>query len=159
MELNRIVQQDKSQKDRITPMVVRCFADLGLAYELRARLRVLCPEFFELETEETRDDTKTLNLLTKEHGILALYDVKMITGPSHAGEKFLRLGDLGDPTRLPYRVSKKRTKNNVEMMQATERQLDAVWDRWDAHLKKHLSQKRTPYFKALCRREASCSVL
>jgi hypothetical protein len=74
----------------------------------------------------------------KNPKVLALYDLKMIVMPAQAGDKFLRLGDLGDPTRLPYPVNKKRTRDNVEIMQTTERSLDALWDRYDSHLKKHL---------------------
>ncbi|KAF2832169.1 hypothetical protein CC86DRAFT_424530 [Ophiobolus disseminans] len=135
MELNRLVQHDKSQKDRVTPMVARFFADLGMAYELRARLKMLCPELFELKDPDEREAIKWLSADSR---IIVLYELKMIAGPSHAGEKFLRLADLGEPTKLPYPVNKKRTKNNVETMQATEQRLDELWDKYDAHLEKHL---------------------
>jgi hypothetical protein len=42
LEINRLAQQDKKQKDRITPMVSRFIADLGMVYELRSRLRIIC---------------------------------------------------------------------------------------------------------------------
>jgi hypothetical protein len=42
------------------------------------------------------------------------------------------------PTQLPYIVNKKRSKNNVEIMQSTERSLDALWDEYDSHMMKYL---------------------
>jgi hypothetical protein len=138
MELNRVVQQDQSQKHRVTHMVARFFADLGLAYELRSRLRMLCPRPFDPLFQGSTSQMEKIHFWTKNPEILALYDLKMIVMIAHAGDKFLRLGDLGDPTRLPYPVNKKRTKDNVEVMQTTERSLDALWERYDSHLKKHL---------------------
>jgi hypothetical protein len=73
--------------------------------------------------------------------VFAIYGLKMIVGPSHAGDKNFRLGDLGDPSRLPYPMNKRRTKDHVETMQTSERQLDALWDKYDVHLKKHLKPK------------------
>jgi hypothetical protein len=140
MELNRVVQQDQSQKHRVTHMVARFFADLGLAYELRSRLRMLCPRQFDPLYQDSTIQSKMTRYWTKNPNVLALYDLKMIVMPAHAGDKFLRLGDLGDPTRLPYPVNKKRTRDNVEIMQTTERSLDALWGRYDSHLKKHLKQ-------------------
>jgi hypothetical protein len=35
-ELIRLIRQHKPQKDRVTPMMTRFFADLSLAYELRS---------------------------------------------------------------------------------------------------------------------------
>jgi hypothetical protein len=62
----------------------------------------------------------------------------MIASPSHAGNKFLRLGYLGDPAQLPYPVYKNRNKNNVGIMQTTETRLDMPWNKYDAHLRFHL---------------------
>ncbi|KAF1940134.1 hypothetical protein EJ02DRAFT_424234 [Clathrospora elynae] len=138
MELNRVVQHDKKEKDRVTPMVARFFADLGIAYELRSRLRMICPHLFDLKQDEMKERDGLLSAWSRDTGILALYELKMIVGPSHAGKKFLSLGDLGAPPRLPYPINKKRTKDTVETMQVTERNLDELWAKHDEHLKKHL---------------------
>jgi len=39
---------------------------------------------------------------------------------------------------MHYPLSKRHTKGYVETMQATERRLDALWEKYDLHLKKHL---------------------
>jgi hypothetical protein len=104
-EINRMIQQDKPQKDRVTPMVARFFANLGPAYELRSRLRRLCPQLFGPENEDQEADSIVLKTWPKDDRILALYDLKMIASPSHAGNKFLHLGYLGDSAQLPYPVN------------------------------------------------------
>jgi hypothetical protein len=93
-EINRMIQPDNPQKDRVTPMVARFFANLGPAYELRSRLRRLCPQLFGPENEDQEADSIALKTWAKDDEILALYDLKMIASPSHAGNKFLRLGIL-----------------------------------------------------------------
>lgn len=125
-ELNRLVQQDRTQKERVTPVVARRFGDLGLAYELRSRLKMLCPRLFEVSFQDTQGNKAALEWWNNNPGILALYELKMIVGKGLAGDKFLPLGDLGDLTKMPYPVNRKRTRNNVEIMQATERQLDEL---------------------------------
>jgi hypothetical protein len=125
LEINRLAQQDKKQKDRITPMVSRFIADLGMAYELRSRLRVICPQLFDAETRDERTEAEDMgHYWSQDRGILALHDLKMINGPSHAPKKMVRLGDIGHPSCFPYPVHKNRTRANVETMQASERQLD-----------------------------------
>ena len=47
-ELNKLIQTDKKQKDRVTPFVARFIADLGLECEFRKQLRMLCPRAFVL---------------------------------------------------------------------------------------------------------------
>ena len=63
------------------------------------------------------------------------------TGPAHAGKKFLKLGAYGDPTssRFYYPVQKRQTKENNEATQAAERNLGALWDKFDAHMHQHVS--------------------
>jgi hypothetical protein len=73
--------------------------------ELRSRLRRLCPQLFGPNNEDQEADSIALKTWTKDAGILALFDLKMIASPSHAGNKFLRLGYLGDSAQLPYPVN------------------------------------------------------
>jgi hypothetical protein len=103
--------------------------------ELRSRL---CPQLFGPENEDQEADLIALKTWTKDAGVLALYDLKLIASPSHAGNKFLRLGYLGDLAQLPYPVNKNRNKNNVGIMQTTEKRLDMLWNKYDAHLRFHL---------------------
>ena len=142
VELSRLIQTDKKQKERITAFVARFIADLGFAREVRRQLRLLCPSVFndygksvgvkmEEDQELRKECLQTLKPMT---------DLMFITGPAHAKEKFLRLGAIGNPTsgRFIYPVNKKRTQENHEMMQVAEQNLDAVWDEYDNHLQKHL---------------------
>jgi hypothetical protein len=138
MEMNRVVQQDKAQKSRITPMVARFLADLSLAYELRSWLQMIFPQLFDKETLDQQAELADRNEWGDTPGIHGLYDLKMITAPAFAGNKFLRLGDIGNPFQFLYSVHKKRPHANVESMQRAERQLDMVWEKHDTHLKKHL---------------------
>ncbi|KAI1516486.1 hypothetical protein Ptr86124_005023 [Pyrenophora tritici-repentis] len=138
MEMLRVIQQDKTQKPRITPMVARFMSDLGLGYELRSRLSILCPQIFQPGKKEEARTKVALDSLKFDQAFLAMYDLKMIVSPFYAGKNFLRLGDLGEPFTLPYPVSKRRTKESVETMQASERRLDALWEKYDEHLKKLL---------------------
>ncbi|KAF2121592.1 hypothetical protein BDV96DRAFT_640976 [Lophiotrema nucula] len=144
-ELNRLIGMDKNQKDRITPMVARFVADLGLGYELRSQLFMLCPSMFDgynlYENRRIMDWAK--------EKLLPLYDLKMIMGHNHAGDKFLKLGEAGNPSKLYYPVDKRPTKDNVESMQNAERNLCHVWLRFDAHMATHLKPATNAYFLGL----------
>ena len=142
-ELNKLIQTEKKQKDRCTAFVARFIADLGLECEFRKQLRMLCPRAFVLRGKilgvKLEEDEKLLNwTLTC---VKPLTELLFAAGPSHAGNKFLRLGADGDPTsgRFYYPVHERRTKENNEALQAAERNLDALWDRFDAHMRQHVS--------------------
>jgi hypothetical protein len=106
-------------------MVARFFANLGPAYELRSRLRRLCPQLFGPKNEDQEADSIALKTWTKDAGILALYDLKMIASPTHAGNKFLRLGYLGDSAQLPYPVNRIGTRTTLESCKRRKR--DWTW--------------------------------
>ncbi|KAF2680989.1 hypothetical protein K458DRAFT_489518 [Lentithecium fluviatile CBS 122367] len=124
-ELSRLVQTDKNYKARISPMAARFIADLGLSYELRAQSRMLCPSLFSGPAPLSGEQVDTSQTWVGEQ-LRGLHELKMCTSVSHSGDKFLRLGESGDPARLPYPINKKRTKEHVETMQKTERQLDLL---------------------------------
>jgi len=119
-------------------MLSRFFADLGLAYGLRAQLKMVCPGLFDTWNPDTGGELAMIKSWATDLGIRALYELKVANGPSHSGSKFLRLGDLGDPAQLPYLSNRRRTKDNVEVMQSTEGKLDTLWAKYDDHLKKYL---------------------
>ncbi|KAI4952416.1 hypothetical protein J4E91_002886 [Alternaria rosae] len=53
----------------------------------------------------------------------------------------LRLGELGHPKIMPYPVGKRRTKENMETIQATERRLDELWSKFNAYIQKYLHKE------------------
>ena len=66
-------------------------------------------------------------------------------GPEYHAKRrhdLLRLGELGHPKTMPYPVGKRRTKENVEIMQATERRLDELWGKFDAYVRKYLNKNQ-----------------
>ncbi|KAF2870536.1 hypothetical protein BDV95DRAFT_619552 [Massariosphaeria phaeospora] len=149
-ELNNLVHTDKSQKARITPMVARFIGDISLGYELRSQLRLLCPLLYRQDDQNNPYE----KILEVENPSLIellrpLYDLKMIVSPAHAGSKFLKLGDLGNPAMFYYPVDKRRTQDNVEAMQTAERNLDALWAKYDGHLRTHLSAETNDVLQAI----------
>jgi len=73
-------------------------------------------------------------------------------GPEHHAKHrhdLLRLGELGHPKTMPYPVGKRRTKENVEIMQATKRRLDELWSKFDAYVQEYLDEKRLGYLEFL----------
>lgn len=119
-------------------MVSRVFADLGLAYGLRAQLRMVCPELFDPLKPDNKGELAMIKWWATNQGIRALYELKIANGPSHSGSEILRLGDLGDLAQLPYPSNKTRTKEHVEAMQSTKGKLDTLREKYDEHLKKYL---------------------
>jgi hypothetical protein len=139
MEMNWTVQQSKKQKERITPMAAQFLADLSMAYELSYQLRMICPQLFNAETLDSKAEAADMNeYSTKNPGILVLYELNMIISPYYAEKKMVKLGDIGHPDCFPYPVHNRRTRANVKTMQASERQLDEIWEKYDAHLEKKL---------------------
>ncbi|KAI4615211.1 hypothetical protein J4E83_006937 [Alternaria metachromatica] len=141
----RVIQQDKDQKYRITPLVAQLVSDLAICFELRARLRLVCPQAFKPDEQYC-----TVGADRDYHEIVMEVSVKELNvildpecGPEYDAKRrydFLLLGELGHPKTMPYPVGKRRTKENVEIMQATERRLDELWSKFDAHVQKYLKK-------------------
>ncbi|KAF1975207.1 hypothetical protein BU23DRAFT_459418, partial [Bimuria novae-zelandiae CBS 107.79] len=139
-ELNYLLQTNKNHNKHITPMCAIFISDLSLFYELRSQIYLMAPHV----------ESGVALMLQKREGqavkwgekvLYRLYELKMCIGPAHANERFLRLSSLGAPDNLPYPVEKKRAKAATATMQSSERTLDALWERFDAHLLKHLSRE------------------
>ncbi|CAG9986623.1 unnamed protein product [Clonostachys byssicola] len=145
IELAHLIHTDKQQRQNITALSARCIADLGLACELHKQVRMLSPKYFARmgakftfdpeESEQVLKDSELMDVLKP------LYDLKMIVSVTHSGDKYLNLGaevDLSNG-KLRYPINRSRTKENAQILQAAERHLDEIWDKYDAHLEKHLS--------------------
>lgn len=145
IELAHLIHTDKQQRQKITALSARFIADLGLACELHKQVRMLSPKYsarmgakFTFDPEELEEVLKDSELMDV---LKPLHDLKMIVSVTHSGDKYLNLGaevDLSNG-KLRYPINRSRTKENTEILQAAERHLDEIWDKYDAHLEKCLS--------------------
>ena len=145
IELNTVVQNDKRQKEKITPFVARVIEDLSLAYEFRRQLKLLCPQVFRVRSKilvfsQTKDQ-ETMESVMPD--LQPATDLLLCISVPFAGDKLLKLGAEGNPAsgRVYYPAKKRRTKENNEAMQIAERNLDKFWQKLDNHVRKHVSQE------------------
>ena len=121
-------------------------SDLAICFELRARLRLLCPQAFKPDEQYcTVGADRDYHEIVMEVSVRELNEIlDPECGPEYDAKPqydLLRLGELGHPKTMPYPVGKRRTKENVEIMQATERRLDELWSKFDAYVQKYLDKK------------------
>lgn len=138
-ELDRIIQTNKMQQQRITPFVARFIEDFCLGCEIRKEFALLCPREFVYRGRNYGVATEIENRRQEPQKavIEPMEQLAKATQPARSGQKFLKLGAEGDPTsgRLRYPVTERRTKQNHEAMQTAEHNLDYLWHKWDAHLR------------------------
>ncbi|KAI0145135.1 hypothetical protein GGR57DRAFT_480902 [Xylariaceae sp. FL1272] len=140
-ELNRTIQ-GKNMKERLTPLLSQYISDLALLCELRTQLRLLSPNADaprDIKDEDIEQYKEVANWCNE--WVRPMHNLMMVTATAHAGDKFLKLGNLGETTsgKFSYPVHKRRTKESTIAMQMAEQNLDKFWDAYDRHMRFHLN--------------------
>ena len=131
-ELDRLVQEEARAKDLITGLVGDLLADLGVLTQGLRQLKLYQPY------------ESTFDMVGEKHTRRAAEEFIKAEKPWHcipnalADEKKLRkLGDLviGHTGRFYYPVEKRKTKENVDAMIRSEKNLDTFWAAVDGNVR------------------------
>ncbi|PLB43388.1 hypothetical protein P170DRAFT_514616 [Aspergillus steynii IBT 23096] len=138
--LDRLVQSDPKNRDLISSRVAIIVSDLSVLSECLYQIELYHPSAATFES----------GFAGRSEEIRKAY-AAMVRG----WEKFLipfegtRLGDIGAPEKdlFYYPVEKRRNKQNVELMQFAERNLDAFWAVVDRHIpvKRGITRRNATY--------------
>ncbi|KAK4542981.1 hypothetical protein LTR36_005979 [Oleoguttula mirabilis] len=129
-ELERLMQTEPKAKEMVSSYIAGVLADLSVITEAIRQLEIYQPwaQTFEHYMAEKEEQIKNeYAATTKQWGhLIGIAD----------GSNATKIAKLGDPSdrKFHYPVEKRRTKENVEAMQAAERNLDAFWAAVDQNL-------------------------
>lgn len=132
-ELQRLIDMEPKAKEMVTEYVGSVIGDLAIICECLRQLDTYQPWALTFETQ----------MVEKEDGIKEQYAktsqpwARMLGALGKPGETLM--GSLGNPSdkKFDYPVARRRTKENTEIMQQSEANLDAFWSQID----KKMSQK------------------
>ncbi|KAJ4287301.1 hypothetical protein N0V90_012699 [Kalmusia sp. IMI 367209] len=140
-ELSRLVQFDKKQKDRISPMVMRYIDYFSTHCELRAQLRILCPQIYMMDEKPVYEQVRLSLTFEKwfDSRIKHIMDFNQINEPYSSKLKLFG-EDIRDARVWDYPINKKRTEERTKIMQRAEKDLDMAWEKFDKYLKQGVSE-------------------
>ncbi|OJJ37693.1 hypothetical protein ASPWEDRAFT_93070, partial [Aspergillus wentii DTO 134E9] len=151
VELERLIQNDQKQKERITPFLARTFADVGLAGELRNQLGIYRPRIF------LKRGNRALAALEENDMegwgpelIRPSWDLSRVLDES-AGKDYIQLGEDGDPTsgKFYYPIGKRRSKETIDAMRNAEKNLDDFWLKFDEQLRDRIDEDSYEYLQRI----------
>ena len=145
-ELERLIQRDFKQKERITPFVVRILSDLAVVAEIERQLKLFQPWAAGMAAQmeqNWKSYVKFEGICNTIEDFIA--DLEGISPP---------LSRLGTPSdgRFTYPAHQRRTRATTEVMRKAEGNLDLFWSTIDAHfadksprlkeIESHMSERR-----------------
>ncbi|KAF2739475.1 hypothetical protein EJ04DRAFT_398625, partial [Polyplosphaeria fusca] len=135
LEIDRLMFSDKKQKNRITALLADTLSDMGLVAEIQHQLERYRPRIFLTSQRVVK------HLSVQEFPLQRSPWYKDIQEPLNELFKVCRSLKVGPKAdyfvgRLNYPSQKRRTKENVAVMQEAEYQLDQFW----VNVRKHLQQ-------------------
>ncbi|KAF2241913.1 hypothetical protein BU26DRAFT_161863 [Trematosphaeria pertusa] len=147
VELDRLIQSDSKQKKRITAMLDDLISDIGLTAELYNQLSRYWPRIFLLERGVKHLSMQEYQLLESPW----YKDVQAPMNSIYAAQGSMQLGSDADVLSdlFQYPVSKRRTQENVEIMQRAERHLDHLWGKIRKSLRDGMDEKSHLVISAL----------
>lgn len=119
-ELERLVQSNPAQKERLSGWVTRVFSDLGVIAAARHELSIYMPWASGLDNEHARRDEEIKQDFIDKSTFLANLEQNF---------KNLKFTTTGSPSdgKFNYPSDKRRTQENTERMRVSEENLDKFW--------------------------------
>jgi hypothetical protein len=150
LEIERLVQTNPREKERVSPFLMDLLSDIHLVSQLYHQLEIYRPRVFDINR-----GSKVLG--HREGALLDTWakDIEVPLQQIHNvlmdGSRTYDLGRTGNPTtgNFYYPNTKRRTEENVADMQKAERHLDSLWAKVDALLERKLDRMTHQTFKAL----------
>ena len=126
-ELERSIQEDVKQKERITPLIAQTLSDLAVIAEISRQLSLFQPWAAGMEVKA--DSHRDMYAKKFEGNFIITDFVKDFDG------MFTPLSRLGKPSdgRFTYPTNQRKTKTTTEAMRKAEQNLDLFWSSIDAH--------------------------
>jgi hypothetical protein len=149
-ELERVIESDSKQKERLSAWVARVISDLGVIARARHEIDLYQPWAAGMNNAYASYHEKIEAEFAKRFATVAEL-IKSFKGISVA-----KVGMPSDG-RFRYPSDKRRTRQNTEIMRQAEQNLDLFWQTVDAQYKKmsgkHLNQVVQYHFKEGCQLE------
>ncbi|KAF2871079.1 hypothetical protein BDV95DRAFT_594981 [Massariosphaeria phaeospora] len=138
VELERRMQMNPKEKERVTTLLAGTVSDIGLKEELVHQLQRYRPLIFLDEHGDRRMAARERELANGPWADNLDSSLRAISGALMPDE--IPLGRRGylAVQNFKYPNTKRRTKENVALMQSAERNLDALWLKVDQHLQEKL---------------------
>jgi len=141
-ELERLVQSDPKQKEKLSPWVANVASDLGVIARAWHEIDLYQPwaaafdhGLVDYKEEIERGFSKKVEALAKVHGAF----------------QGISLAKVGDPSdgRFSYPSDKRRTKKTTDAMRKAEENLDSVWQIVDQFYEKKTRSTLSQLFRHL----------
>ncbi len=160
-EFARRLNSDRGFQERFSNVAAQHIVNTGLWCELRDRLRISRPQVYREHLGTTgvikslEQDKPTLGTwLGQNNATIIELDNIVIdesTRQNPNPQYLIQLDEFTKPTsgRFNYPTHQKRTRDNTEIMQRAERNLDELWAKYNEHLLARLSKENYSALRAL----------
>lgn len=139
-EVERFLEKNPDQKQRLTPLARDAISDLSFVGFIRRQFTLCWPRFFLPRGNKFTDYSAQHAFGWGRSMVGPIWDLVRLVNNSF-GDSRIELGEAGDPGsgRFDYPVTEPRTQETADAMHRAEQNLEAFWSKVDQDLRSHMN--------------------